>query len=61
MSEIVIFNEVKKRFGLTDALSGAGFSIPSGSVTTVLGANGAGKSTALKMMVNLLKPTSGPW
>lgn len=59
MSEIVIFNEVKKRFGPTDALSGAGFTIPSGSVTTVLGANGAGKSTALKMMVNLLKPTSG--
>jgi len=59
MSDIVKFEKVKKSFGSASALSGASFSIPQGSVTTVLGANGAGKSTALKMMVNLEKPGQG--
>ncbi|YCM42458.1 ABC transporter ATP-binding protein [Verrucomicrobiaceae bacterium 227] len=59
MNEIVKFLEIKKRFGKASALSGASFAIPAGSITTVLGANGAGKSTALKMMVNLEKPNSG--
>lgn len=59
MNEIVKFTEVRKLFGKASALSGASFSIPAGSVTTLLGANGAGKSTALKMMVNLEKPSTG--
>ncbi|MFT6242282.1 MAG: ABC-2 type transport system ATP-binding protein [Akkermansiaceae bacterium] len=59
MNEMVKFMEVKKRFGKVSALSGASFSIPAGSVTALLGANGAGKSTALKMMVGLEKPSTG--
>ena len=59
MSDLVKFESVKKSFGRASALSGASFSIPEGSVTTLLGANGAGKSTALKMMVNLEKPNYG--
>ena len=59
MNEMVKFVDVRKQFRKVSALSGARFSIPAGSVTAMLGANGAGKSTALKMMVGLEKPTSG--
>ncbi len=56
---MVKFVDVRKQYRKVSALSGARFSIPAGSVTAMLGANGAGKSTALKMMVGLEKPTSG--
>lgn len=59
MNEMVKFLDVRKQYRKVSALSGARFSIPAGSVTAMLGANGAGKSTALKMMVGLEKPTSG--
>jgi ABC-type Fe3+/spermidine/putrescine transport system ATPase subunit len=59
MNEMVKFLDVRKQFRKVSALSGARFSIPDGSVTAMPGANGAGKSTALKMMVGLEKPTSG--
>lgn len=59
MNEMVKFMEVKKRYGKVSALSGASFVIPAGTVTALLGANGAGKSTALKMMVGLEKPSTG--
>jgi ABC-2 type transport system ATP-binding protein len=59
MNEMVKFSEVKKRYGKVSALSGASFEIPPGTVTAILGANGAGKSTALKMMVGLEKADFG--
>jgi len=59
MNEMVKFVDVHKRYGKVSALSGAHFEIPPGTVTALLGANGAGKSTALKMMVGLEKPNMG--
>jgi len=35
------------------------FTVPSGSITALLGANGAGKTTLLKVLVNLLRPSAG--
>ncbi|MFT6863919.1 MAG: ABC-2 type transport system ATP-binding protein [Akkermansiaceae bacterium] len=58
MNERVKFMDVRKSFGAVSALSGASFTIPVGTVTALLGANGAGKSTALKMMVGLEKPSA---
>ena len=40
-------------------VSDLSFILPEGSVTAVIGANGAGKSTVSKLMRGLLKPTSG--
>lgn len=42
-----------------DALNGLSVTIPSASVTAILGPNGTGKSTLLHMILGLLSPTSG--
>lgn len=41
------------------AVKGINFSIRKGEIVGFLGANGAGKSTTIKMMTGLIKPTSG--
>jgi ABC-2 type transport system ATP-binding protein len=48
-----------KRFGRRLAVDGLSFQVPAGSVCGFLGRNGAGKSTAIRMMMNLLDPTAG--
>jgi len=48
-----------KHYGETQALRGAGFSIPRGQVVGLLGPNGAGKTTLMKILVGFLLPTSG--
>jgi ABC-type polysaccharide/polyol phosphate transport system ATPase subunit len=41
------------------ALTGVTFSVPKGSTYGVIGRNGSGKSTALKLVAGITKPTSG--
>src|SRR6201991_2747619 len=41
------------------ALRGVSFSVPKGSTYGVIGRNGSGKSTALKVVAGITKPTSG--
>ena len=41
------------------ALSGVSFSVPKGSTYGVIGRNGSGKSTALKLVAGITKPTAG--
>jgi ABC-type polysaccharide/polyol phosphate transport system ATPase subunit len=41
------------------ALSGVSFGVPRGSTFGVIGRNGSGKSTALKLVAGITKPTSG--
>ncbi len=48
-----------RRFGRHEALRGLDFTVPEGAVYALIGANGAGKTTALKVLVNLLEPTQG--
>ena len=48
-----------KRFGRKLAVDGLTFQVPVGSVCGFLGRNGAGKSTAIRMMMNLLDPSAG--
>ena len=48
-----------KRFGSFVAVDGISFSVPEGQVFGLLGANGAGKSTAIRMLCGLLEPSSG--
>lgn len=48
-----------KRFGRRLAIDGASFDVPVGTVTGFVGPNGAGKSTTLRMLVGLVRPTSG--
>ncbi len=48
-----------KYFGKKKVLRGLNFAIKEGSVAVVMGPSGTGKSTVIKLMVGLLKPTSG--
>jgi sodium transport system ATP-binding protein len=51
--------DLAKRFGKVQAVDGASFTAPDGAITTLLGANGSGKTTTLNMLMGLLKPDRG--
>lgn len=50
---------LKKKFGEFTAVDSISFEVKRGEIFGFLGANGAGKTTAMKMLCGLLKPTSG--
>src|SRR5215470_7009933 len=50
---------LRKAFGATVAVDDASFTIAAGSVHALLGENGAGKSTIVKLLSGLLTPDSG--
>ncbi len=57
---VIELNGVAKTFdGTIHALQDVSFSVPTGSVCALLGQNGAGKTTAIKILSTLLRPTSG--
>lgn len=59
-NEIVIRTEnLTKKFGDLTALDSLTLSIPRGEIFGFLGPNGSGKTTTIKMLCGLLKPTSG--
>jgi branched-chain amino acid transport system ATP-binding protein len=47
------------RYGTIEALHGISFNVEQGEIVTLLGANGAGKSTTLRMVSGLHAPSSG--
>lgn len=51
--------DLTRRFGGFTAVRGISFDVARGEVFGFLGANGAGKTTAIKMLTGLLLPTSG--
>ncbi len=46
-------------YGNITALKGISLSVPEGSIVTLIGANGAGKSTTMKTIMGVIKPTQG--
>ena len=46
-------------YGPVRAVDGVSFEVPEGSVTAVLGANGAGKTSLLRTITGLVRPSSG--
>lgn len=51
--------ELTKKFGSFTAVDHISFDVNKGEIFGFLGANGAGKSTAMRMLTGLMKPTSG--
>ena len=48
-----------KQFGSVTAVDGLSIKVPPGELFAFIGPNGAGKTTTIKMLVGLLRPTSG--
>lgn len=48
-----------RRYTFKRAVDGVSFAIPEGEIVGYIGANGAGKSTTIKMLTGILAPTSG--
>lgn len=55
----LVFDRVTRRFGKRTAVVDLSFTCSPGSITCLLGANGAGKSTALSLAAGLMAPTEG--
>lgn len=53
------FRGISKSFGAVKANQDLSFKIPSGSVHAIIGENGAGKSTAMKILFGLYRPDDG--
>jgi ABC-type multidrug transport system ATPase subunit len=59
MSNAIQINNVTKRFGRTVAVDRLTLAVPEGSIYALLGRNGAGKSTTIKIALDLLRATAG--
>lgn len=57
--ELVSINNVVKNFGDKQAIEQLSWSLPKGQISGLLGPNGAGKTTLFRMLMGILKPTSG--
>jgi ABC-2 type transport system ATP-binding protein len=55
----ILVRDLTRKFGGFSAVDRVSFSVERGEIFGFLGANGAGKSTTIRMMCGLLKPTSG--
>lgn len=59
MSALISINQLTKRFGDLVAVDHVDFDLQAGEVVGLLGANGAGKTTVIRMILGLERPTSG--
>ncbi len=60
MSDIILkINDLKVNYGGIEAVKGISFDVPKGEIVTLIGANGAGKSSTLRSIAGLVKPRSG--
>ena len=59
MNEIIKTESLVKRFGQTMAVNDISINVNKGEIYGFLGLNGAGKTTLIRMLLGLIKPTSG--
>jgi len=59
MNKAIDVNKLTKTFGTFTAVNQISFQVEKGEIFGFLGANGAGKTTAMRMLCGLLKPSSG--
>ncbi|MEM6281299.1 MAG: ABC transporter ATP-binding protein [Chloroflexota bacterium] len=59
MSKLLEVTDLHASYGAIRALRGISFSVDAGQVVTLIGANGAGKSTTLNTLSGFIKPTGG--
>jgi ABC-2 type transport system ATP-binding protein len=55
----IVVDHLSKHYGAVRAVDDLSFTLQPGSITGFVGANGAGKSTTLRMLLGLTRPSSG--
>ena len=58
-TNVIQVENLTKKFGDFIAVNAITFEVKKGEIFGFLGANGAGKTTAMKMLIGISKPTSG--
>jgi ABC-2 type transport system ATP-binding protein len=56
---IIETHDVAKRFGRFEAVENLSLRVPEGSVFALIGPNGTGKTTTIRMLMNILRPDRG--
>ena len=59
MNSAIQTEGLAKKFGSVQALTGLDLNVPTGAIYALVGANGAGKTTIIKLLMNIYRPTSG--
>ena len=60
MSDVILsIKDLKVNYGGIEAVKGISFDVNEGSILTLIGANGAGKSSTLRTVAGLVKPAAG--
>jgi ABC-2 type transport system ATP-binding protein len=59
MPSAIVLDHVTKRFGQTVAVDALSLEVPAGTIYGFIGPNGSGKTTTLRMIMNILLPDSG--
>lgn len=60
MSEPILkISDLKVNYGGIEAVKGISFDVPEGEIVTLIGSNGAGKSSTLRTIAGLVKPAGG--
>ena len=54
-------NDLHVNYGMIAALKGISFEVNEGEVISLIGANGAGKTTMIRLMTGLQRPDSGSY
>ncbi len=59
MDKVIVVENLTRAYGTFKAVDTISFDVKKGEIFGFLGANGAGKTTAIKMLTGILEPTSG--
>ncbi|WP_417203411.1 ATP-binding cassette domain-containing protein [Acetoanaerobium sticklandii] len=59
MENIIETYNLTKKYNGCDVVNSVNLNVPKGKIYGLLGRNGAGKTTAMKMLIQMVKPTSG--
>ncbi|AFR30078.1 ABC transporter ATP-binding protein [Arthrobacter sp. Rue61a] len=59
MTQAIVVEGLRKKFGPREVLHGLDFAVESGTVFGVIGPNGAGKTTTMRCLLDIIRPSAG--